>query len=87
MADSSQNSSSLTDSTNSTIYRLYGSTNTSLDESANSSGLNESTKSSGLTDSSHGNSIIFTDCSHTLDDFPGFAQRDATPDSEMKDPS
>ena len=57
-----------------------------MDESANSNGFNESTKSSGLIDSSHGSSILFRDSSHTLDDFPGFSQGDASLDSEMKDP-
>lgn len=80
------NSSGLADSTISTVYRLNGSANTSLDGSVNSSGLNESTKSSSLTDSSHNSSILLTDSSHTLDDFPGFSQDDASPDSEMKDP-
>ena len=77
MADNSQNSSSLMDCTNSTIYRLNGS------ECENSNELNESTN---LTDSSHGSSIRVTDSSHTLEDFPGFSQGDSSPDTEMKDP-
>ena len=63
MADNSQNSSSLMDCTNSTIYRLNGS------EFANSSALNESTNSA---DFSSGSSIIVTDNSHILDDFSGY---------------
>ena len=77
MADNSQNSSSLMDCTNSTIYRLNGS------ECENSNELNDSTN---LTDSSHGSSIRVTDSSHTLEDFPGFSQGDSSPDTEMKDP-
>ena len=80
------NSSGLADSTISTVYRLNGSANTSLEESVNSTGLNESTKSSSLTDSSNSSSILLTDSSHTLDDFPGFSQDDASPDLEMRDP-
>ena len=85
MADSLHNSCSLTDSTVSTIFRLDGSSNTILDEFllANFNGLNESTKSNNST---HGSSIQLTDSSHTIDDFPGFAQGDDCPDKEMKDP-
>ena len=75
MADSTQNSSSLTNqSTDSTIYNLN--LNVSIDandpqrveESINSSGLNESSKSS--------NSVLLTDSSHVLEDFPGFSKGD-----------
>ena len=85
MADSLHNSCSLTDTTVSTVFRLDGSSNTILDEFllANFNGLNESTKSNNST---HGSSIQLTDSSHTIDDFPGFAQGDDCPDKEMKDP-
>ena len=85
MADSTQNSSSLTNqSTDSTIYNLN--LNVSIDandpqrveESINSSGLNESSKSN--------NSVLLTDSSHVLEDFPGFSKGDDSPDSDMKDP-
>ena len=85
MADSLHNSSSLTNTTDSTIFRLDGSSNTILDEFllANFNGLNESTKSNNST---NGSSIQLTDSSHTIDDFPGFAQGDDCPDTENKDP-
>ena len=77
MADNSQNSSSLMDCTNSTIYRLNGS------EFVNSGALNESTNSA---DFSSGSSVIVTDNSHSLGDFSGYSQGDISPDSDIKDP-
>ena len=43
-------------------------------------------QSNGLTESSHSNSVLLTDSSHLLEDFPGFSKGDDSPDSHMKDP-
>ena len=85
MAESTQNTSSLTDqSSNSTIYNL------NLEESIDYNDLQrveESIDSCGITESSHGSSILLTDNSlNILEEFPGFSQGDDSPDSDMKDP-
>ena len=75
MADSSQNSSCLTDTTNSTIYRLYESTldrSTRMEDSVNSV-------------SSAGSSMINTD-SLTVEDFPGFTAGDLKTNCHASDP-
>ena len=75
MADSSQISSSLTESTNSTIYRLDGSSldkTTRMDDSINS-------------ESFAGSSMLTTD-SLTIEDFPGFTAGDPESDHHASDP-
>ena len=75
MADSSQISSSLTESTNSTIYRLDVSSRdktTKMEDSINS-------------ESSAGSSMLTT-YSLTIEDFPGFTAGDPESDHHASDP-
>lgn len=76
MADSSQNASGLTESTNSTIF--------ALNESVKSKAVDESVNNSYTTVLSQDSSIQLTDSSHVLEDFSGFSEADQ--ESDVKDP-
>lgn len=85
MADNSNNSSGLTESTNSTIYALNESTKSmNLAISTKSKALDESGDNSNMTNLSQDSSIQLTDSSHVSEDFSGFSEADH--ESDVKDP-